>query len=742
MKRIISIFLAAVLLLSVCAVGVFAGGGINAADMYAGDISLYEQSNGEWVYTDDSGNPLSTPWYRYNIPLGSLEIQDEHTGNYYPYDIVIEWWDVWYEDFTIIDGQSAATPWGLGEHEVTVWYRDVSATFTVEIIPSPIQSFTVDPVTFVEGTHCYECWEDEETIWTRYEYETDLTYHVTMADGSTSTMTYYEVNSILGDSIAIFDDQCYEMPWGIGTHYGEIVLFGRTAEVEVRIIETPVAYIEAEDVEIIENTNCYTDTDYVYNEELGFFDEVPYTRYDYNPVLTVHYKNGDTVPMNWWDYGGDLSYADDQGLDNEWGLGTHEATVTYLGCSVTFKVNIVESPVSYIEAEDVTLIEGADCIEYTDYIFDFDIFDFVEKVYPRYHYYPTITVHYKDGSVETLSTRDVECTPSDDQSAEKPWGRGKHTGTINYLGVEAPVNITIVETPVSRLEIEPFTVIENKDGYTYTWDDINFTSCPAFFCYFASPEQITVYMKDGTVLSGDPDSLFEQTGYDCFMLTKQNYDTRWGLGEHVAEYSFMGATAPTTVTVVPHKDGCSCAEFTDAPAMSNWAHAGLEYAVEQGLLSGDGDGHLLPFDTTTRAMLVQILYNMVGRPAVTYSPKFSDVKSNNWFANAVLWAAENGIVSGVGDGTFDPFGAVTREQIALILFNFVKSEYGPQFYTPLALNGFSDGSTVSRWANSAMCWACKNNLISGKSNDGKILLDPQGKATRAEVASILMRFGW
>lgn len=752
MKRIVSIFLAAALLLSVFTVSVAAGGGILAADMTARDIFLYENTGGSWVNYDEYGNPLKSPWFRYDIPLNGLSIQDKLSGEYYPFSLVLDWWDVFYEDFTIIDGQSAETPWSLGAHEVTVWYEDVSATFTVTILPCPIKSFTVEPLTITEGTSFifshdyydaeggYYTYVDDE--WMRYDYQGRLVYHVTLKNGETLTLSCYEIEDMFDEFPIVSDDQNYDAQWGVGTHYGTAKLFGMTQQVVINIAASPVDYIEALDLELIEGTSCYTSNDYYYDEDTGDFVEIEYPCYNYDPELIIHYKNGDAVPASWWDIIDEALCYDDQSSDNPWGLGTHTVEIEYMGCSDTFTVNIVESPVAYIEAEDVVLIEGADCHKDREYFYDYETGEDGSVQFQRYSYQPGLTVHYKDGTSEYLQPWMEYLEVIDDQSASNEWGRGTHTATVSYMGCKATFNVEIIETPVSRLEVAPFSVVEKSPDFgSYSdWDYDAQTSCSKYFYYYCNPEQITVYMKDGSKLSGDVDSVGEKTGYYCHSTSQQSYDHALKVGANTIEFNFMGVTATTTVNVVPHAQGCACAEFSDAPSVNNWAHEGLEYAVGCNLLNGDGKGHLQPSGTTTRAMLVQILYNMMGSPAVTYTAKFSDVKSSSWFAKAVIWAADNGIVSGTGNGKFDPNGTVTREQIAVILYNFVKSQFGQPFYTPLTITSFSDGSKVSSWAQPAMCWACSTGLITGKANKGQILLDPKGQATRAEVASILMRF--
>lgn len=174
--------------------------------------------------------------------------------------------------------------------------------------------------------------------------------------------------------------------------------------------------------------------------------------------------------------------------------------------------------------------------------------------------------------------------------------------------------------------------------------------------------------------------------------------------------------------------------FADVPA-SAWYYDAVEYVYENGLMSGVSGGRFAPNDTLTRAMLVQTLYAMEGRPAAA-SAGFADVASGDWYASAVNWAAANGVVSGVSETGFGPNSALTREQLALILYRFAQYK-GYDVTGTSDLTAYADGSSVSGWAAEAMSWAVNAGLISGV---GGNQIAPTGTATRAQVAQILMNF--
>ena len=173
----------------------------------------------------------------------------------------------------------------------------------------------------------------------------------------------------------------------------------------------------------------------------------------------------------------------------------------------------------------------------------------------------------------------------------------------------------------------------------------------------------------------------------------------------------------------------------------NWAYPGIQYCVTHGIMGGMGDGTFAPTGTTTRAQIVQILYNLEGTPAVSGTTPFTDLTAN-WYKPAILWAYQNNVVAGTSPTTFAPDQPVTREQIAVILtqymFHVLKME---RTWTPADLSTFPDGANVSSWAKEAMQDAVALGLINGtKAPDGKVYLDPQGSAARQQVATILMNF--
>ena len=175
--------------------------------------------------------------------------------------------------------------------------------------------------------------------------------------------------------------------------------------------------------------------------------------------------------------------------------------------------------------------------------------------------------------------------------------------------------------------------------------------------------------------------------------------------------------------------------FTDVKE-GDWFYEAVRFVYENDLFNGTSATTFSPNANMTRAMLVTVLYRLAGKPAVTAGASFTDVKSGLWYSDAVAWASANGIVEGMGNGKFAPDDFVTREQMAVILMRYTRYQKADTSASA-DLSRFTDASSVSPWAQSAMAWAVASGLVNGRT---ATTLVPGGTATRAEVAAILMRY--
>ncbi len=192
---------------------------------------------------------------------------------------------------------------------------------------------------------------------------------------------------------------------------------------------------------------------------------------------------------------------------------------------------------------------------------------------------------------------------------------------------------------------------------------------------------------------------------------------------------------------------CPGYAFRDMPAPSIWSHEGLDYCIYHGYIAGTSATTVTPDGECTRAMIVSILYRVQGEPAKVngYELKklaapFDDVERGCWYTDAIWWAKLTGVVSGMSPSTFAPDDPITRAQLAVILYNYTK-QFAPESLTETgSLTGFPDADSVPSWARTAMAWAVGNGLISGVGENGVSYLRPEGCATRAQVATILMNY--
>ena len=325
------------------------------------------------------------------------------------------------------------------------------------------------------------------------------------------------------------------------------------------------------------------------------------------------------------------------------------------------------------------------------------------------------------------------------------------TGTMKPMRVKAGVGYTLPEctfTPPEGKEFAGWLAVNGNvypaghDVYsTYdqslkaTWKDKEVAEVTITF----DPNGGTGTMQPMKVKSGEnftlPECTFTPPEGKEFAGWLAANGTVYPAGDIVLSYSssVLKATWKDTAEVDVTQ------MFTDVT--KNWAYPGIQYCVTHGIMGGMGDGTFAPTGTTTRAQIVQILYNLEGTPAVSGTTPFTDLTAN-WYKPAILWAYQNNVVAGTSPTTFDPDQPVTREQIAVILtqymFHVLKMN---RTWTPADLSTFPDGANVSGWAKEAMQDAVALGLINGtKASDGLVYLDPQGSATRQQVATILMNF--
>ena len=290
---------------------------------------------------------------------------------------------------------------------------------------------------------------------------------------------------------------------------------------------------------------------------------------------------------------------------------------------------------------------------------------------------------------------------------------------------------------VERVEDEPS---EPENPAVPEDPDVPVNPNPSYAITVEQPDHGTVTVTPNRATQGAAVTITAtpDRGYQVNAVTVTD---RFGDAVQVTEnadgtYTFTMPNGQVTITATFVETEAPVGEpFLDVNE-GDWFYDAVAYAYENGLMDGVGGNRFAPNSATTRAQLVTILYRMEGQPAVSGDLPFTDVEAGTWYTNAVGWAAQNGIVNGVGDDTFAPGNDLTREQLVTILYRYAEAK-GYDVSASADLAGYPDGEEIQAYAREAMAWAVAENIIQGMEDD---TLKPAGNASRAQIATILMRF--
>ncbi len=346
------------------------------------------------------------------------------------------------------------------------------------------------------------------------------------------------------------------------------------------------------------------------------------------------------------------------------------------------------------------------------------------------------------------------------------------------INVDTPKSADSVEVTLDSSVLEDLSDNENavfeikSDVGTASFDKIALANILAK----ANGKDITIVIREATNLTDEQkDAIGDRPAFELFIVVDDSYVTDFDGGiatvtvpytladdekaEEVAVYyvaangelSYMpttyNATSKKAIFTTTHfstfairninEDNQNAGKlmFTDIPT-DVWYYDDVAFVYENEFMQGISTNIFEPNGTVTRAMMAQIIWNMEGKPTVTSSNSFSDVASNNWYYEAVLWTAENGIYKGLTESIFAPHEHITREQLAVIFYRYAEYK-GYDLTSRDDLSKFTDDDKVSDWAIEDVKWAVGSGLMNGK-NDG--VLDPQGTATRAEISAMIHRF--
>ena len=344
----------------------------------------------------------------------------------------------------------------------------------------------------------------------------------------------------------------------------------------------------------------------------------------------------------------------------------------------------------------------------------------------------------------------------------------KGEGEVNavQIGNDAPLTITkpvtITLTLPTDFVSENSTVYIQHKGYEYSATanasgEITFTNPHGFSEFTFSTERQAVAEIDGTSYTSLQAAVDDATKDDTIVVTadsanlsatayktvKVKNGTENNIKVTINGVSKTIEKEKTETFVYTSGGGGTPSEpeeptwpFTDVTEGDDWFYDAVAYVYENGIMAGTDETIFEPSMELDRAMAAQLFYNLEGKPAVTGDSTFTDVTSGHWAVDAITWAAQNDIVAGIGGGLYDPDSNVTREQFAVMLYNYAKYK-GYDLTATGDLTQFPDAGSISSWAETALSWANGNGLINGHENG---TIDPKGSTIRAQAASIMANF--
>ena len=338
----------------------------------------------------------------------------------------------------------------------------------------------------------------------------------------------------------------------------------------------------------------------------------------------------------------------------------------------------------------------------------------------------TVTLDYADGETAnslytvTEGTKLTLPTPSRSGYTFEGWYDGSSR-------VSSPYKVMKDVTLTAEWDYNGSSSSSGSTRYTVSVEDTDNGSVEVSPTRASKGSTVTVTVK--------PDEGYE---LDELTVTDKNGDSVKLTDKGDGKYTFQMPASKVTVEAVftavePEPEGLP---FTDVTS-GDWFYDAVAYVYDKGMMEGTTDTTFAPAMKLTRSMIAQVLYNLEERPEAPGAAGFPDVAAGAWYADAVNWAAARGIVKGYDTGAFGPEDSVTREQLAAILYRYAQVKGYDTTRGGMAVREFSDSASISDWAQEAMAWAVNAQVLSGKGNG---VLDPQGTATRAEVAQMLMNF--
>lgn len=533
----------------------------NIASVTVEDVELEEKNGGYWRSEDwdpNTGMMIQGDWYYYapeNYAQITVTFHDDtptFTGT------VSDFIDQYNIHPQIPTNQGYYNQWRAGQiHNLKLFLGGELAEFTATIIEPNITKIEVidtqDFAYFENDTSCGR-WEGESFYYNAFELARRLTIRVTYKDETTEDICFIGENGM--PSGIDYRDNQHETPWTVGGENLLTIIYGGVeTTISAAIEESPIESIVVDNITHTQYTGGSWENGSHYDEFGNWIEAGQFYRYSESPNrITITYTGGRVVSGNpdeiFQQTGVSVQCHSEQSWQNQWGVGVHTATLSFMGKTVEYTVTITESDIVGVTAFNLTVMEGTggQWNPYTD----------ADGEMGHYYYYNfmshDITIHYKDGESFTGNYEEIYQQTGyypefiTTQSIETPWGVGTHTVTVGFLGATGTFDVTITPTNVTGISVQPITILEHTDGEWRTYYDEN-GEHEYYFYYIYDLGEITITYDDETTLTGTRDDIREQTGIEITTLLYQDFDKPWGLGTQYITVAYAGVSVVVPVEI-------------------------------------------------------------------------------------------------------------------------------------------------------------------------------------------------
>ncbi len=542
----------------------------------ASPVTLIEGCNlcEDWYYDENADDYIQYTRYDIFNAIRNLDIEvyfdDGSSQTLYGFWDSVEFGGVSYGvDW---DDDQYANPWTVGsDNRLKGKLLDREFELQVNIIPTPVVNHTSERIQVIKncggGMDSYYDNENEEyvTFFRYYLEDMPIDVQLYLSDGSTVTVNslYSGGQDFCGGYYYLsFTDTQFGDPWDVGLHTVECSLLGYDFSIEVEVVESPIVSVTASEITLIKDTNGYSESyyDYEHDEAVTYY----YYAFDMCKIdLTALTSDGEELTADSLyesvEYNGSfyrVNFEDPQATD-PWGVGSHTVNCTWIGYDFTITVNIIECPIESVTAEPVSFYDG-------DFNASFSTFVNGEYVTYYYYYYKfkcNFTVNFKDGGTSTFKEDKFTYAGvvygvsfSDDQSANNVWTVGDHQVQCSLLGVDIPLTVRILPSPIESVTVGRYTII--KDTYCntdYYFDEqghaIQFTKYEDVYRY----APMTVTLSDGTVFEGCLNEGVPFEGRWLSVRIKENQippEGIWGVGVNEVQCTLCGYDFTLEVEII------------------------------------------------------------------------------------------------------------------------------------------------------------------------------------------------